>query len=279
MNARQEVAREGLVDRWLGRLGLRPGLGVDVLENDTETLIDEISHGRQPAIYRMAGALAPVGAGRRRGKQKIVRKEENYLWSARRYPALPTNTIGSGAIEKGDAPFFSSGVGDPGSALGYASVSNLTFLQTNMDKGGRIPTGRGFALYELAVSFNAMARPNDIAQLLDTCELRYSKNNDDFTLHHGPIRMWPGGTGVTGVASTYDISGGPGPTVIAENGLPTMAAVRRFKQPRLLSANESFSYIVSSTDKLPRDNTAVALSQFTEMCIWLFGFHFVRQSD
>jgi hypothetical protein len=279
MNARQEVAREGVIERWLGRMGLRPGAGVDFLENDTESLIHDVQQGRQPLIYRMAGALTPTGRPVRRAKSQIVRKEENYLWSTRRFPALGTNTLGGGTIDSGDVPFFASGVGDPGSALGYASIPNLGFLQTNMDKGGRIPTGRGFALYELAVSFNAEATPGDIAQLMDTCELRYSKNNDDFTLHHGPVRMWPGGTGVAGFASVLDISGGPGSTVFAENGLPSIAAVRRFKQPRLLSANESFSYIVSTTGRRPRDNTPVVLKAFTEMCIWLFGFHFVRQSD
>ncbi len=269
MNARQEVQREGLIDRFLGRMGLRPGMGIDILENDTESLIHDLQAGRSPVIHRMA----------RRAKQKIVRKEENFLWSTRRFPSLNTDTLGAGTVDKGDFPFFSSGVGDPGPSLGYFSIPNLTFLQTNMDKGGRIPTGRGFALYELAASFNAEALPGDIAQLLDTCELRYSKNNDDFTMHHGPLRLWPGGTGVNGFAGVVDVSGGPGSTVIAENGLPTMAAVRKFRQPRLLSANESFSYIVSASGKRPRDNTNVVLSKFTEVCLWLFGFHFIRQSD
>jgi hypothetical protein len=269
MNARQEVAREGMIGRFLDRHGLRPGGGIEILENDTESLIHDLQAGRAPTIYRMA----------QRKKSKIVRKEENFLWSTRRFPSLTNNTIGGGTVEKQDYPFFSSGVGDQGSALGYASIGNLTFLQTNMDKGGKIPTGRGFALYELAASFNAEASPGDIAQLLDTCELRYSKNNDDFTLHMGPLRLWPGGTGVNGFASVFDVSGGPGAQVFAENGLPTMAAVRKFRQPRLLSANESFSYIVNCSGKRPRDNTDITLSKFTEVCLWLFGFHYTRQSD
>lgn len=270
MNARQEVAREGLIDRFLGRMGLRPGDGVEILENDTESLIHDLQAGRSPTIYRMA----------KRAKSKIVRKEENFLWSTRRFPSdTADNTIGGGLVEKQDYPFFGAGVGDPGSALGYASIPNLTFLQTNMDKGGKIPTGRGFALYELAASFGATAAPGDIAQLLDTTELRYSKNNDDFTMHMGPLRLWPGGTGVNGFASVFDVSGGPGAQVFAENGLPTMAAVRKFRQPRLLSANESFAYIVSNSGKKPSDNSNVVLSKFTEICLWLFGFHYIRQSD
>jgi hypothetical protein len=270
MNARQEVAREGLIDRFLGRMGLRPGMGVEILENDTESLIHDISSGRAPTIYRMA----------KRAKSKIVRKEENFLWSTRRFPLNATNnTLGGGGVEKGDYPYFNSGVGDPGSALGYASIQNLTFLQTNMDKGGKIPTGRGFALYELAASFGAESSPTDIATMLDTCELRYVKNNEDFTMHMGPLRLWPGGTGVNGFASVFDVSGGPGAQVFAENGLPTMAAVRKFRQPRLLSANESFSYIVSNSGKRPRDNSDVTVGKFTEICLWLFGFHYIRQSD
>jgi hypothetical protein len=211
-------------------------------------------------------------------KSKLIRMEENYLYSTRRFPSdTADNTIGAGAIVDGDYPFFNNGVGDTGNTMGYFSIPNLNFFQTNMDKGGRIPTGRGFALYELACSFNARAKADDIAQMMDCTELRYSKNNDDFTIHHGPIRLWPGGTGVSGFAGTSEVTSSP--TVIAENGLPTMAAVRRFKNPRLLSANESFSYIFRSTAKMSFANGTVGLSNFVEVCIWLFGNHYVRASN
>jgi len=272
MNAMEQVGKEGLIERFLGRVGLRGGLGteISVLENSTEELIEDVQRGRAPSIFRMRGG---------KGKKRIKRREENFLYSTRRFPQDTANDTNPGTVTAGDYPFFNFGVGDQGTIAGYASIGNLTFLQTNMDKGGRIPTGRGFALYELAVSFNAQGVANDIAQLMDTCELRYSKNNDDFTIHHGPVRLWPGGTGVAGFASVFDASGGPGQQAVAENGLPTMQAVRRFKQPRLLSANESFAYVIKAAANLPRDNVAVNLSKFTEMCIWLFGYHFTLISN
>jgi hypothetical protein len=273
MNAMEQVGKEGLIERFLGRVGARGGLGTEiaVLENSTEELVEDVQHGRAPSIFRMRGKA---------GKKRIKRREENFLYSTRRFPAHTSDdTISTGAVAAQDYPFFNFGVGDQGSIAGYASIGNIGFLQTNMDKGGRIPTGRGFALYELAVSFNAMASPGDIAQLMDTCELRYSKNNDDFTIHHGPVRLWPGGTGVNGFAGVFDASGGPGSQVFAENGMPTMQAVRRFKQPRLLSANESFSYVIRASANLPRDNVAVALGKFTEMTVWLFGYHFTLISS
>jgi hypothetical protein len=267
------VAKEGLIDRFLARMGLRGGQGVDVLENPTEELVDGILRGNDPTVYRMA-------KGPHAGKKKIIRKEENYLWSTRRFPGNTANdTIGAGALTTDDYPYFGNGVGDGGSAMGYYSIPNLTFLQTNMDKGGRVPTGRGFAMFELAASFNANAKSNDIATMLDCSELRFSKNNDDFSLHHGPLRLWPGGTGVSGFAGMFNVSGGAGPQYAASNGMQTMAAVRRFKQPRLLSANESFTYILHTVGTHPNNNATAAVSDFVEVCLWLFGFHYIRQSS
>jgi hypothetical protein len=267
MNAMQEIAKEGLVNKFLHRLGLQPGQGVDFLENPTDELLWELGQGRSPTVYSMG----------KRKKQKLVRKEENYLYSTRRFPNnTANNTIGSGVLTDADFPFFGNGVGDAGSSMGYFSISNLTFFQTNMDKGGRIPTGRGFALYELAISYNAQASPQDIAQLMDVSELRYSKNNDDFTIHHGPARLWPGGTGVDGFSAIPALGT---ERTFGHNGNAHLASVRRFKQPRLLSANESFTYIIRTTANMPNSNTAVGLGAFVDCCIWLFGNHYVRASD
>jgi len=271
MNARAEAAREGVVDRFLDRIiGRRAGLGTHVLENSTEEILDQIGRGRDLSLWSMAS--------KGRGKKKLVRKEENYLYSTRRFPNnTANNTIGGGTITSGDYDFFGNGVGDTGTAMGYFSVANLTYLQTNMDKGGKIPTGRGFALYELAVSFNADALGADISQLMDTFELRYEKQGGQLVIHHGPIRNWPGGVGVSGYAATATTASSTTINVErASSGAPFLAAVRRFKQPRLLNANESFKYTINAAANLPKNNTAVALSAFCECCIWLFGFHFDR---
>jgi hypothetical protein len=266
MTGHQEAAREGLAERFLGRLGLRPGQGVDILETPTEEIIESLGRGRAPSIFSMA----------KRKKKRLVRKEENYLYSTRRFPLNnANNTIGSGAVAQGDYDFFGNGVGDGGGAMGYFSLANLTYLQTNMDKGGKIPTGRGFALFELAVSFNADALGTDISQCLDTMELRYEKQGGQLVIHHGPIRNWPGGVGLSGYAATA-VGGSPLTISASTNGVPNLAAVRRFKQPRLLNANESFKYTLNATANLPKNNAAVALLGFVEICIWLFGFHYDR---
>jgi hypothetical protein len=275
MNGQQEEQHLGLIDRLLGRLGLRGG-GIEVLENSTEELVEATQKGKEQIVYSMPGTTAP-GAMR---KRKLQRKEENYLWSTRRFPNnTANNTIGGGTLTTDDFPYFGNGVGDTGQAMGYASISNLGFMQTNMDKGGRVPTGRGFAMHELAISFNALARPHDIAAFMDVAELRFEKNNGDFTLHHGPARLWPGGTGVGGFAAVLNATGGPGSQVFGHNGMASLAAVRRFKQPRLLNANESFTYVMHTNANFPNDNTPVVLSAFLDVCIWLYGYHFIRQTS
>lgn len=242
-------------------IGLSPG-GVHVFETPTSDIIEEIRNGgRPPVVHAMA-----------RKKRKIVRKEENYLWSTRRFPSNnANNTIGSGAIVAGDYDYFANGIGDVGSSMGYFSLASLAYHQTNMDKGGKIPTGRGFALYELGVSFDSAATPGDCAQLMDAAALRYEKQGGQLVIHHGPLRFWPGGTGVSGFASTTATT-----TTIqnGSNGVPNLAAVRRFKAPRLLNANDSFRYVVQLTANKSKNNAVLALSDFVETTVWLFGFHY-----
>lgn len=267
MNEMQFAQKQGVVDRFLGRLGMG-GRNVHVLETPTEEIRADLERGRAPQLW---------GMRKKKKAAKLVRKEENYLYSTRRFPNnTSNNTIGSGAITAGDYDFFGNGVGDVGSSMGYFSLSNLTYLQTNMDKGGKIPTGRGFALFELAVSFNADAVGGDIAQCLDTMHLWFQKQGGAFNIYHGPIRNWPAGTGLAGYAATTATT-----TTIqgAANGVPTLGGVRRFKNPRVLNANDSFKYVLTAVANKPKDNVAVALTAFVEISIWLFGFHYDRISD
>lgn len=265
MNEIQQAAKMGVVDRFLGRLGLG-GHNVDILQNPTEEILAELERGRAPSLFGM----------KKRGKKKakLVRKEENYLYSTRRFPNnTSNNTIGAGAVVAGDYDFFGNGVGDSGNTMGYSSLTNLTLQQTNMDKGGKIPTGRGFALFELAVSFDATATGANIAQCLDTMHLWFQKQAGAMNIYHGPIRNWPAGTGVAGYAATTATT-----TTIqqAANGVPTLGGVRRFKNPRVLNANDSFKYVITASANLPKTNAAVALTDFVEISIWLFGFHYDR---
>lgn len=246
--------------------------GLVALEQSTDEVRGSLEH------FRKHGGRAPVFSAMARKKKKLVRREENYLYSTRRFPSnTANNTIGSGAITAGDYDYFANGIGDVGSAMGYFSLSTLGYHHTNMDKGGKIPTGRGFALYELAVSFNSNASAADIAQMMDASELRYEKQGGQLTVHHGPVRFWPGGIGLAGfgsaattvAATTVDRFG-------ASNGAPHLSAVRRFKKPRLLNANDSFRYVMAMLATQAKSNATIALSDFVEMTVWLFGFHYDR---
>jgi len=267
-----QITKEGIMNRFFGRqaLGLlAAGATTEVLENPTEELIYNFNRGSELDLF-----------GRVTGKKKKfkmgVRKEENYLYSTRRFPSnTANNTIGSGAIVADDYDFFGNGIGDGGGAMGYFSVGNLGYQQTNMDKGGKIPKGRGFLLYELAVSFNAAAPPADIVQCLDSMSLKFEKQAGQLSIYHGPIRNWPGGVGMSGygfattTATTTTIQGTYG-----SSGVPTLQNVRRFKNPRVLNANDSFVYRMHATATTPAMNVTIALSTFVEISIWLFGLAF-----
>lgn len=256
MNAIQYAKKWGTVDAFLTRLGPTPG-GASVLEQPTEELIHDLARGRRPKLHRMAAAGV------------VGRVEENYMYYTRRFPLNTTNnTIGAGAVAAGDNLYFINGLGDQGSAAGYFSIANLTLQQTNMASGGKIPTGRGFRMFELGISCNAQAVAADIAQLLDIANLRFEKQSASLVIQHGPIKLWPGGTGVYGFAAT---------TVAATtlqsgaSGMPALTNVRRFTSPRVLSANEQFQYVINTAAATPNSNTTVALSAFCELTIWLFG--------
>jgi hypothetical protein len=256
MNAMQLAKKWGAVDTFLRHL--HPNVDpVSIIEQPTEDLVWDLQRGRKPKLHKMADAGV------------VGRIEQNYLYYTRRFPLNVTNnTIGGGAVTAGDYLFFTNGVGDQGTAAGYFSLANLTLQQTNMASGGKIPTGRGYQLFEIGITFNTSAAPGDIAQLLDTCNMRYEKQNSSLVVQQGPIKFWPGGMGIYGFASTTATA-----TTIqaAANGMPALANVRRWKDPRLLSSNEQFQYVINAASATPNNNTTVALTGFLEMTIWLFG--------
>lgn len=268
MNAFNEAAREGLIDRFLRNTGLAGRVRPQIYENPTEEIEHAFNRGRGLRLF---------GAGPQ-GRRRDVRVEENYLYSTRRFPNNTTdNTIGAGAVAAQEYDFFGNGIGDVGSSMGYFSVGNLTALQTNMEKGGKIPKGKGYALFELGVSFNAEAIGSNMNQLLDVCTLKFEKGGGtSFTIQHGPIQLWPAGVGPSGFAATTvaatSLQG-------ASNGLPHLGAARRFRSARKLSANESFKYVVTAAANRPNVNAAVALTAFVEMRIWLFGYHMDRIAE
>ena len=254
------LKRVNPVSRFIEKLGLRNGdVPVRLLRNSTDELVDSaMRKGKMPKLFGYEGFPDIQG-----------RVEENYLYSTRRFPSnTANNTIGAGAVAAGAYAYFTSGVGDQGSTCGYFSISNLTYQQTNMAPSGKIPSGVGYELFDLGVSFNAGVAPADAVQCMDTMNLRFAKQNAAFQVYHGPIKFWPGGTGASGFATTTATT-----TTIqgVSNGLPSLNNVRRFSTPRVLSANEDFQYYIDAAAATPNSNTTVALTAFTEVTIWLFG--------
>lgn len=252
---------------FLSRIGAGPfGGGVSVLANPTEEIREALHRGRPLELHGMGGGRRQMMAGLTAQKDK--RYEENYLYSTRRFPNNTANdTIGAGAVTAGDYDFFGNGVGDATTTCGYSTTAgtSLTYLHTNMDRGGKIPQGRAFRLFELGISFNARAKPDDIGQLMDTLALRYEKQGGQLVIQHGPVKLWPGGTGVSGF-STGTAERGAG------NGMASLGAVRRFRLPRELNANESFKYTLNAPSASRYvDGSAIALSTFVEVTIWLYG--------
>jgi len=253
MHLTKEVRQ--LTHRFVERLGLDPRneAPLHVLQNPTEEIAHGIKSGKPAKLW---GVERPLVAGR---------LEENYLYHTRRFPNnTANNTIGAGAVAAGDYLFFTSGFGDQGATAGYFSVANLTLQQTNMAAGGKIPTGRGFRLYVLGVSCNTAAKIGNISQCLDTMNMRFEKQSGQLVLQHGPIGLWPGGKGI--YAGTTDTA-----VTAASNGMPALTNVRRYRTPRILSANEQFQYVINAAAATPAQNTTVALTDFVEITIWLFG--------
>lgn len=250
------ISREtkSLIKRFIDSAALPfPGQRLTVLENPTEELRHDMARGKQSKLHSMA-------------QQPVVgRLEENYLYYTRRFPNAPTsNTIGAGAVTAGDYLFFTNGLGDQGTAAGYLSVPQLTLQQTNMASGGKIPTGRGFRMFDIGVSFNAAVLVGNMTQLMDTMNLRFEKQSSQLVLQHGPIKFWPGGTGAWAATTATA-------TTAASNGLPALTNVRRYRNPRILSANEQFQYVINAAAATPNNNTTVALTDYVEITIWLFG--------
>jgi hypothetical protein len=123
-------------------------------------------------------------------------------------------------------------------------------------------------MFDIGVSFNAAVSVANLAPMLDACNMRFEKQNAQLVIQHGPISLWPGGGGPYGFASTTATT-----TTIqgATNGLPALTNVRRWRNPRILSANEQFQYVINAASATPVENATIALTNFVEIRIWLFG--------
>jgi hypothetical protein len=245
---------------------------VSVMEHSTEELVDTLSSGRTKEMF----ARGPAGARMRIPGKALARLEENYLYASRRFPALSNNTIGSGALTTGAFPFFGVANGGLGDSVGFPTGFVLSLNETNMELGGQIPQGQSFVFNQIGVSFNADCPVADAQVLMDSVNLSFSKSGGGFSINHGPLKMWPGGFGAGGFAggglSPADSEVTANAASSAANGAIDVRAVRNLRIARVLKANDVFSYAlnVPRTTKA-NDGTAIALSAFAIVTIWLWG--------
>ena len=231
-----------------------------LLQNPTEEIEHAQKNKKSIRLFNRAGS----GGAR-------ARLEENYLFDTRRVPGDTTNVIGAGAITAGEYIFFQSAVGAPGVNNGFATGFNMSEAETNMDQPGQVSSGKNFVINQIGISFNAEAKANDIAQVMDAGSLKYEKQGGQTTLKHGKIAFWPGAGGVGGFAA-LDGAAAAVSTEQAQSGLGSITNSRKLVIPRVIRENENFSYkyIVPRSTRA-KDGVPFALTDFVLMTVWLWG--------
>ena len=234
---------------------------VVLVQNSTEELVDSLATRRAVRLY--ATGVHGRSSVRRAAPKRL---EENYLYSSKRFPSATTNTLPVAPnLNVTDNLFFTTARGQRGDSDGYPSGFIETDLQTNMDQASVVPQGKNFVFHQIGISFNAEAKVSDVAILLDSGTLRFIKQGGQFSLIHGPARLWPGGTGVGGLSTNGGVEA-------AGNGIADIRAVRNLRVPRVIRQNEQFSYSYSVPSAVrSTDGSNLNLSAFTIMTIWLWG--------
>jgi hypothetical protein len=192
-----------------------------------------------------------------------ARLEENYLFDTRNFAAA--------AVPAGEHIFFQNNQGGNAANNGFpAGVVNMSDVETNMDTPGQIAQGKNYVFNQIGVSFNSDIAFGDLVNMIEDGALRFEKQGGQYTLKHGPVKMWPGGTGITG----FQIDGAAAANLSANsNGQADMRAARRLSIPRIIKEKESFAYkyvvprIVRNTD----GTTATTLTERVIMTVWLWG--------
>jgi hypothetical protein len=265
MSTVSQLMKDGLGRHWLSKQIARLGGPIKFLESPFEEQDHEREKRKRRGIVGGSVDLHTMAAG----GSGYDRFEDNYLYFTRRFPGnTVNNTIGAGALVTQANSYFTAGINDPGTSAGYASLSQLTYAQTNMGTKGQIPKGVNYKLREMGVSFNATAKVPDILALLDAATLSFNMGQGGYLIPYGPIVLWPGGTGpygfATTTATTTTIQGGG-------NGAPSIGGIRQLGYIREFGPADAFEFIISTTAVLPVDNSTVALTNFTELRIQLFG--------
>lgn len=271
MSLVSQLHKDGVGKHFLKRIQKHFPFRISLLEAPFE----ESDHEREKAFSKGQFHKERVFHGMDVAGSMGGRADENYLYSTRRFPGnTANNTIGGGTLTAGDNPYFTTGINDQGNQMGYFSIPQLTYQQTNMGPKGQIPKGQAYQMSELGIAFNANAKVADVLQLLDVSSLTFNMQQGGYLIYHGPIVNWPGGVGPYGFAgnsttattTTINVQG-------VSNGVPTPASTRKLSLPRIFGPTDMFQYTLTQSANLPADNSAVALSAFTEIRINLFGLY------
>lgn len=264
------LARAGL----LGVAGAFNPETVVIHDESTQEIIDGLDRKGRVRLHARGvntpwmGARNTATQVHRRAGSNGSRLEENYLYSTRRFPTGVNNTIGAGALVAGTYGFFGYATGNNADSAGFPTGFASGLTETNMETAGQIAQGSNFVFNQVGISFDALATTTNVAQLLDSAALTFSKQGGQFTLNHGPIKAWPGGMGMAGYSNIT-----PAATeVSAHNGAADIRAVRSLKIPRVIREKETFAYnFVIPRATAARDGVAFALTQFVLATVWLWG--------
>lgn len=259
MNAVSEI-KSSVIAAFLARCEAQtPGSArmINVFANPTEEVMDAQKRRRPIKMFAAGGRmLSSASTGAK------ARLEENYLFDTRRFPTFVTGESFPVALAPGEYLFFGSAVGQPSANNGFnpAVVAVMSDVETNMDTPSQIAQGKNFVLTQIGVTFNTDITTPDLASLLESGALRFEKQGGQYTLKHGPTKMWPGGMGIANTA--------------AHNGIADMRAVRRLAVPRILKEKDTFAYkyVVPRASRNTLGSAAnTTLSTGTIMTVWLWG--------
>jgi hypothetical protein len=273
LNEIKQSVIHGFLDRCVKVGGMTADMArnIRIFANPTEEIVDAGLHRKKIHMFARGGQMLSSGGGAR------ARLEENYLFDTRRFPtfvAAEAFPLAAG-IPAQEYLFFQNAVGQPAINNGFSPIITvMTELETNMDVAGQIAQGKNFVFNQLGVSFNADIGTVDAGILLEAGALRFEKQGGQYALKHGPIRMWPGGTGIAGYAATA-VGGAPLTIASAHNGTADIRAPRKLAIPRVIREKESFAYkyLVPRAQR-NTSSTAATFTAMTAPCImtiWLWG--------
>lgn len=233
---------------------------ISIISNPREEVIDAIER-RKPIKLHQRGARALTLAQAMGARARL---EENYLLDTRRFT---TGVV----VPAGEHIFFQNAQGGLAASNGFAAgVPNMSDVETNMDTPGQIAQGKNYVFNQIGVMFNVDIPYADLVTMLEVGALRFEKQGGQYTLKHGPVKLWPGGVGIAGFqrdgAAMANLSSN-------SNGIADMRAARRLSIPRIIKEKETFAYkyVVPRIVRNTNGTTPTTLTSDVIMSVWLWG--------